>query len=93
MIYDDPPARGINCCCELQPAPEPAPVAVTVATEGVVDAVDPERQRSLFSWAEFMAREQDERPKRQRRDEAPTLSLFEWALEQEGDGELVGAGH
>ena len=41
-----------------------------------------ERLGSLFSWEEFMARQTDE-PKPRRRDEAPTLSLFEWALERE----------
>ena len=51
------------------------------------------RQRTLFSWAEFMAGEPDEPPKRQRRHEAPTLSLFEWALERERDRELVSALH
>ena len=66
--------------------PEPEPVAVAATEE---DA--PERQRSLFSWAEFMAGEPDESPKRQRPDEAPTLSLFEWALEQEQEGALAGA--
>ena len=59
------------------------------ATEGVADAVDTEPQRTLFSWAEFMAEDQDEPPKRRRRDEAPTLSLFEWALEQERDSALA----
>ena len=44
------------------------------------DAGEP--QRTLFSWAEFMAGEPAE-PERRRRDEAPTLSLFEWALERE----------
>ena len=48
-----------------------------------------ESQRTLFSWAEFMAEEPGE-PKHRRRDEAPTLSLFEWALEREQ--ELVGVG-
>ena len=47
----------------------------------------PGPQRSLFSWAEFMAGE----PKRPRRREAPTLSLFEWALGQEREGALAGA--
>ncbi len=47
-----------------------------------------DRQRTLFSWAEFMAGEPDEPPKPRRRDEAPTLSLFEWALEQEQEGAL-----
>ena len=67
-------------------APEPEPVARGDATEA--DA--PERQRSLFSWAEFMAEEPEDSP-RKRRDEAPTLSLFEWALEQEREAKLVGA--
>ena len=49
----------------------------------------PEPQRSPFSWAEFMAGEPDE-PKRSRRDEAPTLSLFEWALEREREAEPAG---
>ena len=50
----------------------------------------PEPQRTLFSWAEFMVGEAGE-PKRRRRDEAPTLSLFEWAFDREREGELVGA--
>ena len=37
-----------------------------------------------------MAGEPDEPPRR-RPDEAPTLSLFEWALEQEQEGALAGA--
>ncbi len=76
------------------PKPEPAiveagGVTVTSDAEGRrEDAGEP--QRTLFSWAEFMAGEQDEPPKRRRRDEAPTLSLFEWALEQEQEGALAG---
>ncbi|MDE0614541.1 MAG: DEAD/DEAH box helicase [bacterium] len=76
-------------------APEPAIVeadavaAAATAPDSHDDA--PEPQRTLFSWAEFMAREQDEPPKRRRRDEAPTLSLFEWALEREQEGSLAGA--
>ena len=38
-----------------------------------------------------MAGEQDEPPQRQRRGEAPTLSLFGWALERELTGSLAGA--
>jgi len=71
-------------------APEPEPVAV--ATEGGADPVGdeaPERQRTLFSWAEFMAGEPDEPPKPRWRDEAPMLSLFEWALEREQEGALA----
>ncbi|MCY3657045.1 MAG: hypothetical protein OXG95_10620, partial [Chloroflexi bacterium] len=74
-------------------APERAIVEAEVITVGATagDSADdaPEPQRTLFSWAEFMAQEQDEPPKRRRRDEAPTLSLFEWALEQEQEGALA----
>ncbi len=72
------------------PEPEPAIVeagGVTVASEADgrrEDADEP--RRALFSWAEFMAGEPDEPPKPRRRDEAPTLSLFEWALEREQEG-------
>jgi len=71
-------------------APEPEPVAVgaTVASESVAGAADSEPQRSLFSWAEFMADTPDgSLPTRgRRRDEAPTLSLFERAREREREG-------
>ena len=50
----------------------------------------PEPQQSLFSWAEFMA-EEPVKPKR-RKTQAPSLSLFEWAVEQEREEEPVGAG-
>ena len=71
-------------------APEPAIVeAEVVAVGATADDDAPGPQRTLFSWAEFMAGEQDEPPKRRRRDEAPTLSLFEWALEQEQEGALA----
>ncbi len=73
-------------------APELDPVGATVATESVADTADSEPQRSLFSWAEFMADTLEELPPRGcRRDEAPTLSLFEWALEREQEGALAGA--
>ena len=55
------------------------------------EAADP--QRTLFSWAEFIAAE-PARPKRRRRRPQPeSASLFEWALtlEQERQAELVGA--
>ena len=74
-------------------APEPV-AAEAVAVEAGADAGRddaPEPQRTLFSWAEFMAEDQVE-PRRRRRDEAPTLSLFEWALDREREEELVGAG-
>ena len=41
----------------------------------------PEPQQSLFSWAEFMA-EEPVKPKG-RKTQASSLSLFEWAVEQE----------
>ena len=49
-----------------------------------------EPQQSLFSWAEFMA-EEPVKPKRHK-TQAPSLSLFEWAVEQEQEAEPVGAG-
>ncbi len=54
------------------------------------DAGEP--QQSLFSWAEFMA---DEPVKPKRRNGKPrpaSLSMFEWAMEQEREKEPVGAG-
>ena len=48
-----------------------------------------EPQQTLFSWAEFMA-EEPVRPSR-RRAQAPSLSLFEWAVEQEREADTVGA--
>ena len=70
--------------------PVAAEAVATVAGvgDGRDDASEP--QRTLFSWAEFMAGEQAE-PKRRHGDEASTLSLFEWALGREREGELVGA--
>ena len=66
--------------------------SVPVVVDTIADQDDaPEPQRTLFSWAEFMD-EEPERPRPRRRHEAPTLSLFEWALEREQEGELVGAG-
>ena len=50
----------------------------------------PEPQQSLFSWAEFMA-EEPVKPKG-RKTQAPSLSLFAWAVEQEREEEPVGAG-
>ena len=76
-------------------APEPEPVthepeAVTVGTPADGGRDDTGRpQRTLFSWAEFMAGE-PEKPRHGRPPEAPTLSLFEWALEQEREGVLAG---
>ena len=68
--------------------PEPEPVVVEVATAAANEPQGP--QRSLFSWAEFLA-EEPPPPRGRRRDEAPTLSLFEWAREREREGVLAGA--
>ena len=68
-------------------APEPVVVEVHANGNAKRDEVL-EGQRSLFSWAEFMA-EEPERPRR-RRTEPASISLFEWALQREA--ELVGSG-
>ena len=54
------------------------------------DGEDDGPQQSLFSWAEFMA-EEPVKP-RGRKAQAPSLSLFEWAVEREMEEETVGAG-
>ncbi len=73
-------------------APEPVPPEVAAAAGALDSRVGAvETQRSLFSWAEFLAGEPEAPTPRRRRDEAPTLSLFEWALEREREGELVSA--
>ena len=75
----------------------PQPAVVEAEAIGVAAEADeshdqaPERQRSLFSWAEFMADAETQPPGPRTRREAPTLSLFEWALEQEQEGALAGA--
>ena len=53
-----------------------------------------ESQRTLFSWAEFMAEEPMKPKGRSRKPKSATASLFEWALtlEQEREAELVGGG-
>ena len=51
---------------------------------------DPEPQQSLFSWAEFMA--EPVKPKRNGKPQPASLSMFEWAMEQEREKETVGAG-
>ena len=82
-------------------APEPVVVEVHANGNGHTaipvggsahDDEPPEQQRSLFSWAEFMA-EKPEQPKRSGRKPAPaSVSLFEWALEREREREAEPAG-
>ena len=54
------------------------------------EAVEPE-QRSLFSWAEFMAEEPEKPSRRNGKPKPATLSMFEWALsvEQEKETQTV----
>ena len=54
------------------------------------DDEDPEAQQTLFSWAEFMA--EPVKPKRNGKPQPASLSMFEWAMEQEREKETVGAG-
>ena len=49
-------------------------------------------QQSLFSWAEFMAEEPVEPKRRNGKPQPATLSMFEWAMEQEREKGTVGAG-
>ena len=58
--------------------------------DGRHDEADADEQ-SLFSWTEFMAEPVETKPKRRNGKHQPaSLSMFEWAMEQER--ELVGAG-
>ena len=52
-----------------------------------------EAQRSLFSWADFLAEETVVKPSRSGRPKPASTSLFDWAfsLEQEREAEPVGA--
>ena len=52
----------------------------------------PEPQQTLFSWAEFMAEEPVKPKGRKSKPQPATLSMFEWAMEQEREEEPVGAG-
>ncbi len=75
-------------------APEPVAVEAVTVPAGA-DADEPnddagERQRSLFSWAEFMGEEPAEPKRRRRRPEPASISLFDWALEREREAKLVG---
>ena len=83
--HDDP--FGIGPTVELAPVNGNAPVPVN--GNGHHDDEAEEPQQSLFSWAEFMA--EPAKPKRRSGKPQPaTLSMFEWAMEQER--EPVGAG-
>ena len=71
----------------------PAPVNGNgVNGNGYHDDEALEPQQSLFSWAEFMAEEPVKPRGRKSKPQPATLSMFEWALEQEKEEEPVGAG-
>ena len=67
--------------------------AVPVNGNGHYDGA-PETHQSLFSWAEFMAKELVKPKTRSRKPKGSSPSLFDWALslEQEREDELVGVG-
>ena len=82
---------GVGSTVELVLANGTTPVNGNGAN-GHHDAEAPEPQRTLFSWTEFMAAEQV-KPKRSRRKPQPaSLSMFEWALEQEREAQTIGVG-
>ena len=66
--------------------------AVEAANGHDGEAGEPE-QRSLFSWAEFMAEEPPKPSRKNGKPKPATLSMFEWALslEQAREDELIGA--
>ena len=66
--------------------------AIPANGKGRLDDEADEPQQSLFSWAEFMAEEPVKPKGRGGKTQAPSLSLFEWAVEQEREEEPVGAG-
>ena len=94
--HDDP--LGVGPTVELVPASDhatngnghaPAPVNGHNGN-GHHDEAD-EPQQSLFSWTEFMV--EPARPKRRNGKPQPaSMSMFEWAMEQERERETVGAG-
>ena len=93
--HDDP--FGVGPTVKLAPVPAngngvnghaPVPANENGANGHRHDEAE-EPQQSLFSWAEFMA--ESVKPKRRNGKPQPaSLSMFEWALEQEK--ETVGAG-
>ena len=66
--------------------------AIPANGNGRLDDEADEPQQSLFSWAEFMAEEPVKPKGRGGKTQASSLSLFEWAVEQEREEEPVGAG-
>ena len=67
-----------------------APAPANGHANGHHEDETPEPQQSLFSWAEFMAEEPAKPKRRNGKAQPASLSMFEWAMEQEK--ETVGAG-
>ena len=93
--HDDP--FGIGPAVELAPVESRngnghVPLSVNGnGANGHHDDEAEEPQQSLFSWAEFMA--EPAKPKRRNGKPQPaSLSMFEWAMEQEREKEPAGAG-
>ena len=94
--HDDP--LGVGPTVELAPVNgratngndhAPAPVNGHNGKGHHEEASEP--QRTLFSWTEFMV--EPARPKRRNgKPQAASMSMFEWAMEQEREKETVGAG-
>ena len=88
-------ALPIGPTVELLPANgnAPAPAPVNGSGNGRHEEAE-EPQRSLFSWAEFMAEEPVKPKRRNGKPQPASISMFEWALtlEREGEAEPVGAG-
>ena len=83
--HDDP--LGIVPTIELAPIPVNGNGA---NGNGHHHDEDAGKQQSLFSWAEFMVVEPVKR--RGRNPQPASMSMFEWAMEQEREKETVGAG-
>ncbi len=79
---------GVGPAVELAPVPANGNGANGHHDDGEAD----EPQRSLVSWAEFMAGEPAKPRRRNGKPQPASLSMFEWALEQEREKETVGAG-
>ena len=87
-------AIPIGPTVELFPANENGRTHVNgngVSANGHHDEAE-EPQQTLFSWAEFMAEEPVKPKRRNGKPQPASLSMFEWALEQEREEEPVGAG-
>ena len=85
--HDDP--FGIGPTVELAPVDGLAPANGNGNGYHGDETTDP--QKSLFSWAEFMS--QPVKPKgRNGKPQPATMSMFEWAMEQEREKDTVSAG-